>query len=90
MTELKPCPFCGGAARIRSAPFGESGFIVGCSHDGAMPLQLVDARLPAGKPVDCLFRGFFSGSAIAAPPKGKAHRPYEFGVKASVATTLNR
>jgi transposase, IS5 family len=28
--------------------------------------------------------------ALGLDPRGKAHRPYEFGVKVSVATTLNR
>jgi hypothetical protein len=34
-TTLRPCPFCGGPAIIKPAPFGDSGFVVGCSHDSA-------------------------------------------------------
>jgi hypothetical protein len=32
---LKRCPFCGGQAIIKPAPFGDGGFVVGCSHDAA-------------------------------------------------------
>ena len=32
---LKPCPWCGGPARIRGEPFVHDGFVVGCEHDGA-------------------------------------------------------
>ena len=28
--------------------------------------------------------------ALGLDPRGKTHRPYEFGVKVSLATTLNR
>jgi len=33
--QLRRCPWCGGPARIRPAPFGDAGFVVGCAHDGA-------------------------------------------------------
>ncbi len=32
MHKLKPCPFCGGAARVRAASFGDGGFVAGCVH----------------------------------------------------------
>ena len=37
---LRPCPFCGGAARVTSAEFGDDGFVVGCSHNGAADPQM--------------------------------------------------
>ena len=33
--ELKPCPWCGGPAYIGPVPFGDDGFVVGCSHGAA-------------------------------------------------------
>ena len=35
LRNLKPCPWCGGAADIRKAGLGDAGFVIGCSHDGA-------------------------------------------------------
>jgi hypothetical protein len=33
--ELRPCPWCGGPAHLKRAPFGEGGFVVGCSRNSA-------------------------------------------------------
>jgi len=38
--QLKPCPWCGGPASARKAQFGDGGFVVGCSHDGAADPEL--------------------------------------------------
>ena len=44
-----------------------------------------------GKPADADLRVFsLHAPEVACIGKGKAHKPYEFGVKVSVATTLNR
>lgn len=44
------------------------------------------------KPRDAIPKKIYSLHApeVECIGKGKAHRPYEFGVKASIATTLNR
>jgi IS5 family transposase len=74
-----------GDAELEAATAGEL-MLAGRVHAGNRNLNRIK-----GQPKDADLRVFsMHAPEVECIGKGKAHKPYEFGVKVSVATTLNR
>ena len=77
--------------KIKGEPDLEAAFAHELMLAGRVHVQNKNLRRVRGQPANADLRVFsLHAPEVECIGKGKAHRPYEFGVKVSVATTLTR